>query len=135
MKNNAPRKDEQRYRPAPSAMSEQEQNRIKLAAWLLRYPIPYLLIIQGFLWALAFHSKKAMVIGMGVGIICYGLYMLIGFHLKWCHVFCWWQNVAHQKMTPDHCNWNNINRSEGYGLPFFLITFGVVITVVGILAA
>ena len=120
--------------PLNQKMSERTKKRIKLMAALIRYPIPVMIIFQGLLWGWVFRSTRAVTVSMGVGFICFGIYEIIGYRLKFRHIFCANQNMHHRKMTPEHCEWESIPKSECYGLPAIEIIIGVAIIVIGFLA-
>ena len=102
-------------------------------AAMLRYPVPFLLMIQGCIWGKALSSKSAMLISMGVGLLCFGVYTLVGYCYEWRHVFCMYQNMYHQKMTPEKCDWGKIKKTDAYGFPTIFMVFGIGAIVAGIL--
>ena len=59
----------------------------------------------------------------GIGFCLYGLYSLVGFKLRWKHIYCSYQNLHRKKMTPDNICWGTVKRSGVYGTP---IAFGIV---------
>ena len=56
---------------------------------------------------------------------------LIGYKRKWKHIYCSFQNMNHEKMTPYSVDWNRVKKSDAYGIP---IIFGV-LGLVSLLAA
>ena len=119
--------------PTKPVMPDQQKKRIKLMAAMLRYPIGILIIFQSLFWAWAFRSRLAVMLSLGLGIICLGIYEIIGYRLRFRHIYCANQNLHRRKMTPDDCDWDTFPKSEGYGLPTLEIFFGMVIIVVGLI--
>ena len=115
-------------------MPERTKKRIKRMALLLRYAASVLIVGQGFLWAWLFRSMRAMSVSMGIGLICYGVYEIIGYCLRFRHVYCAMQNMYRQKMTPDHCEWERFPKTDWYGAPAVLIAWGVAVLLVSLLA-
>ena len=66
---------------------------------------------------------------IGLFSIVYSIWTLLGYLLKWKHIFCSFQNAYHKPMTPNKINWNNIKKSDAYGLPaiFFILGIGIII--------
>ena len=114
-------------------MPDKEKKRIKLMAAVLRYPIGVLIIFQSLFWAWVFRSRFAGMLSLGLGMTCLGIYEIIGYRLRFRHIYCANQNLHRRKMTPDDCDWDTFPKSEGYGLPALEIFFGTVILVVGLI--
>ena len=51
--------------------------------------------------------------------------LLLGYLLKWKHVYCAYQNAYHQDMTPDMVNWRKVRKSDAYGVPIIFIVLGI----------
>lgn len=66
---------------------------------------------------------------IGLFSIVYGIWTLLGYLLKWKHIFCSFQNSYHNPMTPNRINWNIIEKKDAYGIPaiFFIGGIGVII--------
>lgn len=114
-------------------MPDKEKKRIKLMTAMLRYPIGVLIIFQSLFWAWVFRSRFAEMLSLGLGMTCLGIYEIIGYRLRFRHIYCANQNLHRRKMTPDDCDWAAFPKSEGYGLPALEIFFGTVILVVGLI--
>ncbi|MBO5129512.1 MAG: hypothetical protein J6B95_04100 [Oscillospiraceae bacterium] len=98
---------------------------IKLLAYAHRYLFPNLVIFLPILSG----SKETALFYMGIGLVLLALYNLIGYTLRWKHIFCSYQNAYHQKMTPEHTNWNFIKKSDAYGIPLFFGGLGLIIII------
>ncbi len=61
-------------------------------------------------------------------VIVFSIWTLLGYLLKWKHIFCSFQNAYHMSMTPNKINWSNIRKSDAYGIPaiFFILGLGLV---------
>ena len=68
--------------------------------------------------------------------IATSLWSLIGYKLKWKHIYCSHQNGhrtanGHRKdMTPHHICWTHIKKSEAYGVPLIFLIVGVALLAV-----
>ncbi len=112
-------------------LSEQEIIRIKRIAMISKYPGIAAIIAQALVWGSVFHSRNAIMISMGIGIIGYGIYWFIGYRLRWRHIYCIHQSFSRIKMTPDNCDWDTFPKSEAYGLPAFFVIFGMICIFIG----
>ena len=61
-----------------------------------------------------------------VGFLIFSIWSFIGYKCKWKHIYCSHQNSSHQKMTPNAIHWNQIEKSEAYGIPLIFFAFGMV---------
>ena len=102
---------------------------IRLLAYAHRYAFPVLAILLPVLLA---RSKTQALLGMGIGLTFYGVYTLLGYRLRWKHIYCSWQDVAHQKMTPANIQWKNVRKVDLYGLSAVCIGFGLLVVVVSV---
>lgn len=57
--------------------------------------------------------------------IATSLWSLIGYKLKWKHIYCSHQNAHRKDMTPHHICWTHIKKSEAYGVPLIFLVMGV----------
>ena len=57
--------------------------------------------------------------------IAISLWSLIGYKLKWKHIYCSHQNAHRKDMTPHHISWTHIKKSEAYGGPLIFLIMGV----------
>jgi hypothetical protein len=57
--------------------------------------------------------------------IATSLWSLIGYKLKWKHIYCSHQNAHRKDMTPHHICWTHIKKSEAYGVPLVFLVMGV----------
>lgn len=62
-------------------------------------------------------------------VIVFSIWSLLGYLLKWKHIFCSFQNAYHMPMTPNKINWSIIRKSDAYGIPaiFFILGLGLII--------
>jgi len=114
-------------------MSEKVKKRIILMALLYRYGGIFLILTLSILLGVLLSSKNIFLITIGTGMILYGTYWFLGYRLQWRHVFCAYQEAAHEKMTPEQCDWNRFPKKEGYGLPLILYFIGSGCIVVGLI--
>lgn len=62
---------------------------------------------------------------IGAFSIAFSIWSLIGYRLKWKHIFCSYQNAYHMSMTPNRISWDIIRKSDAYGIPAILFVVGV----------
>jgi hypothetical protein len=63
----------------------------------------------------------------GIILIIYSLWTMIGYLLKWKHIYCSYQNAYHKQMTPNNINWTSIRKSDVYVVAGFLFVGGLII--------
>ena len=95
---------------------------IKVFAYFHRYGwIVVMLICAGI--------TKSLYI-FGTFLIVFSIWTLLGYLLKWKHIFCSFQNAYHKPMTPDKINWNKIKKKDVYGISAIFFFFGIGIIIV-----
>ena len=62
--------------------------------------------------------------------IAISLWSLVGYKLKWKHIYCSWQNAHRKDMTPHNICWTCVKKSEAYGVPLISLVMGVALFVV-----
>ena len=97
--------------------------RILLLAKCNRTVFPTVAVLIPLLLSFVHGNKAATLFSVGGSVILYGLYQLMGYLLRWTHIYCSYQNAYHKEMTPEDVDWNEIQKSDGYGVP---IIFGVI---------
>lgn len=96
---------------------------VKVLAHLHRFAlIGMVFLTLGAVYLFGLTKKQCMLL-MGAGSLLYAAWSLIGYLLRWKHIFCSYQDANHQKMTPDGVNWSKVKPTDAYGLPaiFFVI--------------
>lgn len=53
-------------------------------------------------------------IALGAGMMGYAAWTVLGYGLKWRHIYCSFQNAYHRPMTPDRVDWKWIRKSDVY---------------------
>jgi hypothetical protein len=79
------------------------------------------------LFFLFLQSRLAVI---GIALIVYATYTLFGYLFRWKHIYCSYQNMYHQKMTPNHVNWKDIQKRDVYGVSAIFFVFGVALMIV-----
>ena len=59
------------------------------------------------------------------GCIIYSIWSFVGYKCKWRHIYCSFQNAYHQKMTPNFVYWEQVKKSDAYGVPLIFFIFGL----------
>ena len=91
----------------------------KILAYIHRYA--FMAVLLNY-----FFSSKYL---FGIVLITYGLWTILGYNLKWTHIFCSFQNEYNKKMTPNNVNWNKVKKIDVYFISVFFILSGLCIIV------
>ena len=78
-------------------------------------------------------DKTTFVKVFGYTMILDALWTLVGYLLKWKHIYCSYQDAYHEKMTPDNINWQHIRKSDAYGIPIIFFVIGGLLLLAGYL--
>ena len=79
-------------------------------AYAHRYLYPIALILASF------SAGKGLALPvLGAGLILLALHDVLGYRLRWRHLFCSLQNAHYQPMTPRKINWKQFKSREVYG--------------------
>ncbi len=70
---------------------------------------------------------------LGICFILFSLWTLIGYKLKWRHIYCSLQNAYHKKMTPYSIRWSEIKKSDIYVSSVLFLIFGLMVLIMNIL--
>lgn len=65
----------------------------------------------------------------GVFCLVFSVWSLIGYKLKWKHIYCSYQNASHKRMTPELVDWNNIRKSDTIGIPVIFLIISLILLV------
>ncbi len=66
-----------------------------------------------------------MLLAMGVGCILFSAYNLLGYICRWKHIYCSFQSMYHERMTPNDIRWHKIKKSDIYGESAIFGIFGI----------
>lgn len=70
---------------------------------------------------------------VSISFILFSLWSLIGYKLKWRHIYCSFQNAYHKTMTPYSIRWGQIKKSDAYGCPLIFLVLGLALLIISIL--
>ena len=70
---------------------------------------------------------------MGGLSIAFSIWSFIGYKLKWKHIYCSFQNAYHKKMTPNKIRWDQIRKTDAYGMPMVFLVLGTALLIAGLL--
>ena len=70
---------------------------------------------------------------IGISFILFSLWTLIGYKLKWRHIYCSLQNAYHKKMTPCSIHWSEIKKSDIYVSSVLFLILGLILLIINIL--
>ena len=100
-----------------------------LLAYIHRYLFPIALGILPLLIAKIIGEDYLFEL-WGCAFLIYALYDIIGYKCKWRHIYCSYQNSSRQKMTPNHVHWDNVKKTDIYGMSALMGCFGVILIIV-----
>ena len=94
---------------------------IILLAYAHRYLWPLLLYL------LLIFGRVAGYLPAAIGFLAFSAYQLIGYRCRWRHIFCSFQNMNREKMTPNRINWAQVSRVDAYLLPCLWAICGILL--------
>ena len=93
---------------------------------ILAYLNRYVFLIAAIMVPLLLLDKEHRLLGTGIGCVVYAAYNLFGYLCRFKHIYCSYQDISHQKMTPRKIDWRKIKRSDAIGVPLIFIFLGTV---------
>ena len=102
---------------------------VMLLAYMHRYLFPIALGIVPVLIA-GIIGEDYLFVLWGCALLLHALYDIIGYKYRWRHIYCSYQNSSRQKMTPNHVHWDNVKKSDIYGMSALMGCFGVILILV-----
>ena len=102
-------------------MSKMEKTAKKVIAlaYLHRYGWIAVMMVCILIW----NEQTSCILCLGC--FCFSIWSFVGYKRKWKHIFCSYQNAYHQKMTPDLIRWQQIKKSDAYGIPLLFLFLGL----------
>ena len=107
-------------------MSKGETSAKGVVALAYFYRYGWIVIMTG----LIFLIPQYTLLIVSLCFIATSLWSLIGYKLKWKHIYCSWQNAHRKDMTPHNICWTCVKKSEAYGVPLISLVMGVALFVV-----
>ena len=52
----------------------------------------------------------------GILILFFSIWNAYGYKKKWRHIYCAYQSMSHQQMTPCYIDWDNVKKREVIGI-------------------
>ena len=102
----------------------EKEKRIIALAYFHRYGWIAAMLVCMAIW------KNRMVLILCLGCLSFALWSFVGYKRKWRHIYCSFQNAYHQKMTPYNIQWNEIKKSDAYGMPLIFLVLGLALACV-----
>ena len=102
-------------------MKQSRANRIIALAYFHRYGWIAVMMI-----CICFYPEYAVYLMSG---FCMGfsVWSLVGYKLRWKHIFCSYQESSHQSMTPHSVRWGQIRKSDAYGIPLIFAVLSLML--------
>jgi len=89
--------------------------------------------IAAMLSVMAVLPKQLANSCISAGLIVFSVWTFIGYRCRWRHIYCSYQNAYHRKMTPHHANWQQVRKSDAYGVPLICFLMGMALLCMTIL--
>ena len=109
-------------------------NRTIGLAYLARYE-PLIILSGGILATLGDQSNRLLLLILGVGLVVVAVHYFLGYVSEWKHIFCMYQDIAHEPMTPDRINWSSLKNSkrkrDSILVPMIFMGLGIVLILAG----
>ena len=62
---------------------------------------------------------------LSISCIVYSAWTFLGYIFRWKHIYCSYQNAYHNTMTPNTVDWDNVKKTDTYGIPIVFMLFGI----------
>lgn len=102
-------------------------NKVIALAYLHRYGWIALTLGVLIIW------PEYMFYFFSIDYIAFSIWSLVGYRHKWRHIYCSYQNANRQTMTPHSIHWNQMKKSDAYGVPLIFLILGLAFLFVEIL--
>lgn len=111
-------------------LSKEQEKKVILFSNLAQYGLLSLIAIIPIVYLGISGATSVPFYLIGIGLIIYGGYLIIGVLMKYRHVYCIFQSLSKKKKTPNEVYWNTLSKTDLYGVPLIMIVLGL-ITIVG----
>ena len=74
-------------------------------------------------------AAPVCILSASIILIAYAAHTLIGYTLRWKHIYCSFQNANHEPMTPASVKWSEVRPSDVYFLSAFFFASGVALSI------
>ena len=74
-------------------------------------------LIPALLTRFSGRGMGIMLLYLGISLVIFSAYNIIGALLKWKHIYCALQSMTRKKMTPDNIEWYEFGFADKYGAP------------------
>ena len=110
-------------------MDKKTKRILKLAIFNRRFLL-YVLILLSVVLAQLLGNLKLALLFLGISCLLFGLYMLLGYLLRWKSYYCTIQAVYRQQMTPDNVDWSTVKKIDALGVPIGSAVLGIALIIV-----
>lgn len=112
-----------------------ENKRMTGLVFFLRHIVPLVIVIIPLAIFARTGNIRPAFIYIGIGFLAYAAYLLVGYLMKWTHIYCYFQNIDRQPMTPDNVDWSTLRPGDGCITPALNAVLGVILLVFGMLGS
>jgi len=96
-----------------------------IPAYCNRYLFPFLALFVPMLLVPIHKNGFLSLLSLGLSVLIFAVYQLVGYLLRWDHILCSYQNPYHMEMTPGSPDWGWIKKSDAYGIPAIFGVIGI----------
>lgn len=68
----------------------------------------------------------------GIGCLLFALYDLVGYRLRWRHIYCYIQDGKRLEMTPNNIKWYELDNDDIFGTPAILGFVGIAFIIISL---
>lgn len=112
-----------RRKPKKTNMKKHRNDgRVRALTYIYRY------MLFGVLFIACWVPGRRIAV-CSAGFLLYSLWTLLGYRLKWRHIYCAYQIMYHRPMTPGKIDWKQIRKSDIYGPAILIMVFGLLFMV------
>ena len=104
------------------------------AVLVLRYIIPFVMVFVPILFSSALGGIKPALVIIGVLFLLYAGFLLLGYFKKWTHIFCYYQSLDRQPLTPDKVDWSKLRPGDVFIMPALHALVGIGVLLFGLLS-
>lgn len=111
-----------------------QESRMSKAVFVLRYIVPFIMVIIPILFSSVLGGIKPALVIVGICFLLYAGYLLLGYFRKWTHIFCYYQSLDRQPLTPDKVDWSKLRAGDVFIMPALHALVGVGVLLFGLFA-
>ena len=104
-----------------------EKRHIKLLTHFYRL-LPVVFLFLSML--IGHNSDRLALLLLAGGLLIHAAYSVIGYRLRWKHIYCAFQISCRKKIAPEDIQWNKMTFGDAYGVPIAFTGLAIVMLLV-----